>query len=308
MKKGMGFLFITVKKTAYYLLLFGTFLLGIAVFLSLPLLFDLGKKPGEHLGFAFDELTKETKHVLNQMMDYKSHSFIEYATSSQVLDGFLYSYTILSISLVIIVLAGSTIAFAVMLSPYRLRKILTTILDIFEGLPDLIFIFIINMLIIYLYQEYNIKLLTMYGLGSNQPIVFPVILISFLPSILFGVFLLKSMEDEEQELYILVGFSKGLTKGYLYTVHMIRNVLPVFTLKFRSILYMLLSNLVLVEFMYFYDQAHTSILLMHLFMDEHVLLLLYSIMMLILPVIIMESVFRLVVKYTVLRKRGEIQL
>lgn len=308
MKKGMNILFIALKKTAYYLLLIATFLFGIAVFLSLPLLFDLGKKPGEHLGFAFDVLTKEMKHVLNQMMDYKSHSFIEYATSPQVLDGFLHSYTILSISLVIIVLAGSAIAFAVMLSPYRLRKILRTILDLFEGLPDLIFIFIINMVIIYLYQEYNIKLLTMYGFGSNQPIVFPVILISFLPSILFGVFLLKSMEDEEQELYILVGFSKGLTKGYLYTVHMIRNVLPVFTLKFRSILYMLLSNLVLVEFMYFYEQAHTSKLLLHIFMGDHVLLLLYSIIMLILPVIIIESVIRLVVKYTVLRKRGEIQL
>jgi peptide/nickel transport system permease protein len=308
MKKGMNILVTALKKTAYNLLLFATFLLGVAVFVSLPLLFDLGKKPGEHLGFAFDRLTKEMKNVLIQMMDYKSHSFIEYATSPQVLDGFLHSYTILSISLVIIILAGSAIAYAVMLSPYSLRKILRTFLDLFEGLPDLIFIFIINMLIIYLYQEYNIKLLTMYGLGSNQPIVFPVILISFLPSILFGVFLLKSMEDEEQELYILVGFSKGLTKGYLYTVHMIRNVLPVFALKFRSILYMLLSNLVLVEFMYFYDQAHTSILLMHLFMGDHVLLLLNSIMMLVLPVIILESLIRLIVKYTVLRKRGEIQL
>ena len=308
MKKRMNILFIALTKTAYYLLLIATFLLGITVFLSLPLLFDLGKKPGEHLGFTFDVLTKEMKHVLNQMMDYKSHSFIEYATSPQVLDGFLHSYTILSISLVIIVLAGSAIAFAVMLSPYRLRKILRTILDLFEGLPDLIFIFIINMLIIYLYQEYNFKLLTMYGFGSNQPIVFPVILISFLPAILFGVFLLRSMEEEEQELYILVGFSKGLTKGYLYTVHMIRNVLPVFTLRFRSILYMLLSNLVLVEFMYFYEQAHTSKLLLHIFMGDHVLLLLYSIIMLILPVIILESVIRLIVKYTVLRKRGEIQL
>ncbi|MEH7886963.1 ABC transporter permease [Bacillus sp. JJ1609] len=308
MKKGILILFSSLRKVTYYMLLFATFIFGIGFFLSFVSLFDLGKKQGEHLSLSFKRFYNDFKEVLSQLKDIKSQSFEDYVTNSQVLDGYIHSYTILGISLAIIIVGGSLIAFTVMLSPYKLRKKLQAFLDLFEGLPDLMFIYAINMLNIFLYKEYNMKIFTMYGLGSNQPIAFPVIVISFLPAILFGVFLLKSMEDEEQELYIQVGLSKGLTKGYLYSVHMIRNILPVFMLKFRSILYMLLSNLVLVEFMYFYEQAHTSILIRHVFMDDHVLLLIYSIIMLILPVILFEYLVRTIVKYTVVRKRGEIQL
>lgn len=308
MKKGVLILFSALRKVTYYLLLFSTFIFGIGFFLSFVSLFDLGKKHGEHLSLSFKRFYNEFKEVMSQLKDIKSQSFADYVTNSQVVDGYFYSYTILGISLAIIIVGGSLIAFTVMLSPYKLRKKLQAFLDLFEGLPDLMFIYAINMLNIFLYKEYNMKIFSMYGLGSNQPIAFPVIVISFLPAILFGVFLLKSMEDEEQELYIQVGLSKGLTKGYLYSVHMIRNILPVFTLKFRSILYMLLSNLVLVEFMYFYEQAHTSILIRHVFTGDHVLLLIYSIIMLILPVILFEYLVRTIVKYTVVRKRGEIQL
>lgn len=306
MKK--GFLFNWVKKTLYYLMLALCFLAGIAVFLSFTSLFDLNKKQGEHLGFAFKQFSEDLMQMMKQFLDYKKHSFSDYAANMQVMDGYLHSYTILGFSIVITIVVGTIIAFAVMLSPLRVRNRLKAILDLFEGLPDLIFIFAINMLNIYLYQEHSIKIFRMYGLGSYQPVIFPVIVISFLPAILFAVFLIKSMEDEEQEQYIQVGLSKGLTKGYLYTVHMVRNVLPVFMLKFRSILYLLLSNLVLVEHMYFYEQTHTSNLLRHVYLGDHVLLLLYSITMLILPVILVENVIRLLVISTVTKKRGEIQL
>lgn len=308
MKKGFLMLFAAVRKAAYYLLLFATFIMGIGFFLSFVSLFDLGKKPGEHLSLSFNRFYKQFKEVFSQLNDFKTQSISDYTTNSQVLDGYFHSYTILGISLVIIIVVGSLIAFTIMLSSFILRRKLRTFLDFFEGLPDLMFIFAINMLNIFLYQEYNMKIFKMYGLGSNQPIAFPVIVISFLPAILFGVFLLKAMEDEEEELYIQVGLAKGLTRGYLYFVHMLRNVLPVFTLKFRSILYMLLSNLVLVEFMYFYEQAFTSIILRHVFFGDHILLLLYTIMMLITPVILFEFLVRMIVKYTVVKKRGEIQL
>jgi peptide/nickel transport system permease protein len=308
MKKGFVILFKALKKGGYFLLLAITFLFGIAVFLSFSSLFVLNKKQGEHLGLSFGQFSVEMKRVLNQLLDYKSYSLIDYATNMQVMDGFKHSYTILGISLFVIIVAGTLITFAVMLAPFTIRRKLRAFLDLFEGLPDLMFIFFINMLNIYLYQEHSIKIFRMYGLGSYQPIIFPVIVISFLPAILFAVFLLKSMEDEEQEQYIYVGFSKGLSKGYLYTVHMIRNILPVFILKFRAILYTLLSNLVLVETMYYYEQAHTSILLRHMYMSDHVLLLLYSIIMLILPVILIEYFIRLIVTYSVTKKRGEIQI
>lgn len=308
MKKGSLIIFNWVKKALYFLMLALCFLAGVAALLSFSSLFDFNKKQDEHLGIAFKRFSENVMQLLNQFMDYRKHSFFDYAANLQVMDGYIHSYTILGFSLAITIVVGTFIAFAVMLSPLRVRNRLKGFLDVFEGLPDLIFIFAINMLNIYLYQEHNIKIFRMYGLGSYQPVIFPVIVISFLPAILFAVFLIKSMEDEEQEQYIQVGLSKGLTKGYLYTVHMVRNILPVFILKFRSILYLLLSNLVLVEHMYFYEQAHTSNLLRHVYLGDHVLFLLYSIIMLILPVILVENLIRLLVLRNVTKKRGEIQL
>lgn len=297
-----------IKKTAYYLAMTGIFILGIAFFLSFTYVFDFNEKKGEHLGFSFDGFYKQFNNVLNQLMDFRPESFIKYAANPTVLDGFLHSYTILGISLAIIIIVGSMISIIVMLSPVNLRRKLHQFLDFFEGLPDLVFIFAINMLNIILLKEYNFKIFSMYGLGSTQPIAFPVIVISFLPAILFGLFLLKSMEDEEQEHYIQMGIAKGLRKSYVYLVHMTRNILPVFIIKFRIILYMLLSNLVLVEHMYYYETAHTNQIMMQMFRGEHVLLLIYSIVMFVLPVILLEYLIKFIVKVTVIRKRGTLPL
>lgn len=308
MKNKFGLFCKISRKALFYLIMSGTFILGLAFFLSFLSLFDINKKKGEHLGFTFGNFYKQLKHVLRQFQDFTPSGFIEYVINPKVVDGFLHSYSILGISLASIILLGSLIAFSVILSPFKLRRKLSQFLDFFEGLPDLMFIFAINMLNIILLKEFNYKIFSMYGFGSNQPIAFPVIVISFLPAILFGLFLLKTMEDEEQEQYIQLGFSKGLTKSYLYSVHLIRNILPVFTIKFRNIIYMLLSNLVLVEQMYFYEKAHTSEIMFQMYMGTHVLDLVYSIVLFILPVIFLELLIKLYVKIAVTRNRGALQI
>lgn len=295
-------------KAAYYLALAGTFIIGLAFFLSFIYLFDFEKKQGEHLGLSPKRFFGQFKNILDQFMDFKPQNFFDYAFNPKFLDGFFHSYTILGISLAIIICAGGLIAFWGMLSPLKIRRRLHGFLDFFEGLPDLVFIFAVNMLNITLLKQYNYKIFSLYGFGSNQPIVFPVIVISFLPAILFGLYLLKSMEDEEQEQYILVGFSKGLAKSYLYFIHMTRNILPVFMIKFRLILYMLLSNLVLVEHMYFYETAITNEIMIQMFRGEHALTLIYSIIMFLLPVILLEFILKFVVTITVIRKLGEIRI
>jgi peptide/nickel transport system permease protein len=308
MKNVSVILLALLYKTLYYAVLFISFIFGLVFLLSFTTLFDLDKKKGEHLGLSLKEFVTGFKSTMDQLWDIKSYSFTEYVFHPRIMDGFLHSYTILGFSLAVIVVFGTFLAFVVMLSPYKIRSKMKGFLDLFEGLPDLIFIFLINMMNIYLLKEYNYKIFSMYGFGSNQPIVFPVIVTSFLPAILFGLFLINSMEDEEKEQYIQLGFSKGLSKIYLFTIHMIRNTMPVFIIKARVILYMLLSNLVLVEHMYFYQTAHTTLIKYQLFRGDHVLPLLYSITMFILPVIVFEFGMNMIVKYTVVKKRGEFQL
>ncbi|WP_226085018.1 hypothetical protein [Mesobacillus sp. S13] len=274
MKNGFRILMKALIKVLYSLALIITSLLGIVSLLSFTALFNL--KNGEHLAIS--------------------------------IDGFLNSYQVLGISLATIILLGSLIGFLVILSPIKLRKRLHQFLDYFEGLPDLLFIFIINMLNIYLLKEFNFKIFPMYGFGSSQPLAFPVIVTSFLPAVLYALYLIKCMEEEEQAHYVHLGYSKGLSRVYLYFVYILRNILPILSLKFQVILYMLLSNLILVEHMYHYETTLTNQILFQVFRGEHVLPLIYGIGILILPIIMFEVLIKLVVRETVTRRRGEFQL
>ncbi|WNF21031.1 ABC transporter permease subunit [Mesobacillus jeotgali] len=308
MKNGFWLLKKAITKALYSLALIGTSLLGIASLLSFTALFNFDRKNGEHLALSIDGFLQQFQMIFSQLLDFSFNSVLDYAKNPNVLDGFVNSYQVLGISLATIILLGSMIGFLVILSPIKLRKRLHHFLDHFEGLPDLLFIFIINMMNIYLLKEFNFKIFPMYGFGSSQPIAFPVIVTSFLPAILYGLYLIKCMEEEEHAHYVHLGFSKGLSRSYLYFAYILRNILPVLTLKFRIILYMLLSNLILVEHMYHYEMTLTNQILYQVFRGEHVLPLIYGIGILILPIIIFESLMKLVVRQTVIRKRGEFQL
>jgi peptide/nickel transport system permease protein len=308
MNNGFWILKKVITKALYTLALIGTFLLGIAFLLSFTYIFNFDRKPGEHLAISFEGFTLRLQTIFTQLMDFSFKSVLDFIKNPNVLDGFINSYKVLGISLVAIIMLGSIIGFIVILLPIRLRRRFHQFLDYFEGLPDLLFIFIINMLNIYLLKEFNFKIFPMYGFGSLQPVAFPVIVTSFLPAVLFGLYLIKCMEEEELAHYVQLGYSKGLSRIYLYSVYMLRNILPILSLKFRVILYMLLSNLILVEHMYHYKTTLTNQILDQVFRGEHVLPLIFAIIILILPVIMLEFLINLIVKETVIRKRGEFQL
>lgn len=298
----------TILKAVYLAALTATFLLGITTFIAFTALFDFHKKKGEHLGLSLEPFYERLVTVFSQLREFTLNSFLDFSGNPQVINAFSNSYKILGISLVTIIAFGSLIAFLVVLSPIRLRSILLRFLDYFESLPDLLFIFAINMLNIFLLKEFNIKIFPMYGFGSARPVAFPVIVISFLPAVLFGLYLLKNIEEEEEEQYIHFGMAKGLSKIYLYSIYMIRNILPVFTIKFRMLLYMLLSNLILVEHMYHYEITLTNLIMMEMFMGKNALTLIYSIVIFILPAILLEYLIKFSVKMLVIRKSGEIQI
>lgn len=175
-----------ITKALYTLALIGTFLLGIAFLLSFTSIFNFDRKPGEHLAISFEEFTLRLQTIFTQLMDFSFKSVLDFVKNPNVLDGFINSYKVLGMSLVAIIMLGSIIGFMVILLPIKLRRRFHQFLDYFEGLPDLLFIFIINMLNIYLLKEFNFKVFPMYGFGSFQPVAFPVIVTSFLPAILFG--------------------------------------------------------------------------------------------------------------------------
>lgn len=239
-----------MKKIIHIPFLFLTSAAGLLFFVSFPKLFDFRPDESEHLGFRFLDFLTAFKATALQLSSGHSWRFVESWNEETVIGRYTYSLEIILISLAFTILIGSSIAYIMMSLSFKKRSKLKHVLNFIEGLPDLLVIFIIQMSLFALYREYGIRLVTMYGLAGKEPLIFPMIINSLLPSLFFAQYFFKAMEDEYEKHYILLGQAKGLSNLQLLFTHLTRNILPVISIHFKTIIFMITTNLVLVEQMF----------------------------------------------------------
>lgn len=244
-----------MKKFITYPFLFLTSVAGLLFFMTFPRLFTYrGNGSGsEHLGIKLASFLKALKETSMQFFKPDSWKFFESWNTETVIDRYTYSLEVIFVSLLFTVFVGGLIAFIFMNLPYKQRSRVKNILNFFEGMPDLLIIFMIQMFLFTIYREFQIRLVTMYGLAGNEPLIFPMLINSLLPSLFFAQYLIKVMEEEFEKHYILLGQAKGLSKMQLILFHLTRNIVPVISIHFKTIIFLVLTNLVLVEHMFILD-------------------------------------------------------
>jgi peptide/nickel transport system permease protein len=242
-----------MKKIIHYPLLFLTSISGLIFFMAFPRLFDFRPSGSAHLGVQLTGFLKAIEATALQFFKPESWQFFESWNTETVIDRYTYSLELIFFSLLFTIFIGSVIAYLFMNFPYKQRIRVKNVLNFFEGLPDLLVIFMMQLFLFMLYREFNIRLVTMYGLAGKEPIIFPMIINSLLPSLFFAQYLIKVMEEEFEKHYILLGQAKGLSKLQLLFSHLTRNIVPVVSIHFKTIIFMVLTNLVLVEHMFVLD-------------------------------------------------------
>jgi peptide/nickel transport system permease protein len=242
-----------MKKIIHYPFLLLTSIAGLLFFISFPRFFAYRVPEGDHLGFKLSAFFKAMEATTTQFFEPASWQFFESWNQETVIERYTYSIEIIFVSLAFTIFIGCFLAYLFMNFPYKQRSKVKHVLNFFEGLPDLLIIFMMQMFLFTLYREFNIRLVTMYGLAGKEPLVFPMIINSLLPSLFFAQFLIKVMEDEFEKHYILLGQAKGLSKLRLLFVHLTLNIVPVVSIHFKTIIFMVLTNLVLVEHMFVLD-------------------------------------------------------
>ncbi len=242
-----------MKKLVHYILLSLTSVAGLLFFMSFPALFTFRGGDREHLGIKLSAFFKGLAETSTQLIKPSSWQFFEGWFRETVIDRYTYSIEIIFVSLLFTIFIGSLIAYAFMHLSYSHRSKVKHFLNFFEGLPDLLIIFMIQMVLFTLYREFHIRIVTMYGLAGKEPLIFPMIINSILPSLFLAQFLIKVMEEEFEKHYILLGQAKGLSKMQILFTHLTRNIVPVVSIHFKTIIYLVLTNLVLVEHMFILD-------------------------------------------------------
>ncbi len=159
---------------------------------------------------------------------------------------YLYSIKIFMAALVTAMFAGIFLTYLTSFLPKRMVHVLSRILSFLEVLPDIFVIFVVQFFIIWFYKKTEILLFPIAGAFEKVYFV-PIIVLSLLPTLFFyKVSLFMTMEEYEKQ-YAEFAVSKGVGTNLLFLKHIFRNAVIGITSHSKAIVWLMLSNLIILE-------------------------------------------------------------
>jgi peptide/nickel transport system permease protein len=274
-----------MKRILRIIIRFVLILSGFLFVFNLPSLLGIGKDSVKLNFNAFWAYVKSDFLVLIHLKDVSW--YLELFKKLGIAESYQYTMTILLVSLLVIMFLALVLVVMVMLSPVKVSNYLKGVINFFEGIPDLLVIFLFMFFVITLYKTTGLKFLQLYGVFGKKPYFVPIMTVSFLPLFLLLQFLIKVITDEQSQPYVLYLKAKGIGRIRILLVHILRNIFPLAFLQLRTIVWVLLSNIYLVEFTFnikgFTEQFRTL-----LFMGGDFASLVICLLMLAIPLVVIE--------------------
>jgi peptide/nickel transport system permease protein len=131
-----------------------------------------------------------------------------------------------------------------------IKSLIKTGTVVFSSLPDIFVIAALQLLVIWFFKKTGILLIDVTSVGENQVILMPAITLSILPAFFFLGLMTSFVKEEEALPYVELAKGKGLNKYYLLFIHMLRNILVSVTYHGKQIVWMMLSNLLILEYLF----------------------------------------------------------
>ncbi|MCA1054170.1 ABC transporter permease subunit [Rossellomorea aquimaris] len=121
---------------------------------------------------------------------------------------------------------------------------------VISSLPDIFVIAVLQIFVILFFKSTGVLLIDVASTGENQVILFPAVALSILPTFFFLGLLVSFLNEEEHLSYVELARGKGLNKYRILFIHMIRNILISVTYHGKQIVWMMLSNLLILEYLF----------------------------------------------------------
>jgi peptide/nickel transport system permease protein len=171
-----------------------------------------------------------------------------------VMGRFFYSMKTLGIALVMAAAAAFLLSYLLVLFLEKKKDYILSFIEIIRSIPDVLWMFLLQAGVIWLFKTTGVKFVQTTSLGSNnEAVLLPLISLS-LPMFLFltQIIVLKVFDELDKQ-YILLAKAKGLSFFYILNIHVIRNISQDMLGHFKSIVWMMLSTLVMVEYIFNLD-------------------------------------------------------
>lgn len=258
---------------------------GFLFIFNLPSLLGIGKN---HVVLNFKTLWVNVKTDFQLLVDIKGIGYLDFFKKLEIAESYQYTMTILLVSLLFISCLATVSAVLIILSPKKVRNRLKSGINFFEAVPDLLVIFLFQFFVITLYKSTGLKFLQLYGLFGHKPYFVPIMTVSFLPFFLLLQFLIKVIDEEQIQQYVLYARAKGMGRIRTLLVHIMRNIVPLLILQFRTIVWVLLSNIYLVEVLFNINGFNQQFIKI-VFMGEDFPSLVACLLMLSMPLLVIEA-------------------
>ncbi|WP_188389290.1 ABC transporter permease subunit [Priestia taiwanensis] len=121
---------------------------------------------------------------------------------------------------------------------------------ILESIPDVAFILGVQLVVVWIFQQTGIIIFRIVGTWDETVRALPIICLSIPTIIMFTKMLLLRFEDELVKDYVLLAKAKGMRKLYILHHHIYRNVMLSILFFSKTIIWFMLSNLFIVEYLF----------------------------------------------------------
>lgn len=200
-----------------------------------------------------------------------------------------YSMTLLFVSFIIAFLFALILTFISMIVTGKLRKIIRGILFIGESVPDILVIGLAIMTAILINKHTNLPFFSIASFGDNQVFILPIIVLTILPTVFFYRTMMYDFEEEIAQQYIDVAKSKGLSMYSILFIHVLRNAVIHIFLHSKSIIWFMLSNLLMIEY-----ALNINGLMQFMLMHGSVLAI--GLLMMFIPIYMMQAIGQIVIE------------
>jgi peptide/nickel transport system permease protein len=142
------------------------------------------------------------------------------------------------------------IAFIIVNFNKRSIDVFQEIFTYVQAVPDIFYIILLQVLVVWLYEQTTIQFLNFASYGEEQAILLPILSLSITPTMIITKLLISQMLEELSKSYANLARAKGLSFRRIIFVHVLRNTIYSFFHYSKTIILFFLTNLLIVEYLF----------------------------------------------------------
>jgi peptide/nickel transport system permease protein len=233
--------------------------IGIILIGAIPKLFEVERvievegEPGTGPLFNFSGYYEGIKEIVSKLTNLSEVTYNSSGTIRpvfpKIFEPFLYSAEVMIGALFIGLISAVVLTYITMLLHRKIISGFKFLTFILESLPDILVIIGVQAIIIYIFQQTGVKLFSIAAYKENI-YVLPILCLAVLPAVQFYKVLILIFEEELEEHYVELAKGKGLKKSWILLNHVLRNAAISMFYHSKTILWFMLSNLVILEYLF----------------------------------------------------------